>query len=202
MGVLVRPAGRTSWTDQLDRPAGQTSSFYLKPWPVRIFKDFPFSLYIVAASESDEGLFLKKIQCGLHQPFLTFFLGFDKNKGSIFAKELWASWKEKMFKTIIIIGSLVPNSSLVTWFSIIPRVSSIKDHLSSKMISKNQKWERKMRNKKIETKNEKWKTWNKNAAKRSRQHARSPEGRLPPKVVFQWWWSSTEGCLPLKVVFH
>ena len=53
---LDGPAGRTSWTDQLDRPAGRTSSFYLKPWPVRIFKDFPFSLYIVAASESDEGL--------------------------------------------------------------------------------------------------------------------------------------------------
>ena len=69
MGLLVRPAGRTSWTDQLDGPAGQTSltnqldgpagqtsSFYLKPWPVRIFEDYPFSLYIVAASESDEGL--------------------------------------------------------------------------------------------------------------------------------------------------
>merc|ERR1719347_85675 len=53
---LDGPAGRTSWTDQLDGPAGQTSSFYLKPWPVCIFKDFPFSLYIVAASESDEGL--------------------------------------------------------------------------------------------------------------------------------------------------
>ena len=69
MGLLVGPAGRTSWTnqldgpagrtswmDQLERPAGQTSSFYLKPWPVCIFKDFPFSLYVVAASESDEGL--------------------------------------------------------------------------------------------------------------------------------------------------
>ena len=53
---LDRPARRTSWTDQLDRPAGVTSSFYLKPWPVRIFEDYPFSLYIVAASESDEGL--------------------------------------------------------------------------------------------------------------------------------------------------
>ena len=56
MDKLDRPAGRTSWTDQLDRPAGQTSSFYLKPWPVRIFEDLPFSLYIVAASESDKGL--------------------------------------------------------------------------------------------------------------------------------------------------
>ena len=66
---LERPAGRTSWTNQLDGlagqtslkgqldgPAGQTSSFYLKPWPVRIFEDYTFSLYIVAASESDEGL--------------------------------------------------------------------------------------------------------------------------------------------------
>ena len=41
--------------DHLDRTAGRTSSFYLKPWPVRIFEDFPYSLYIVAASESDEG---------------------------------------------------------------------------------------------------------------------------------------------------
>ena len=53
---LDGPAGRTRWTNQLDGPAGQTSSFYLKPWPVRIFEDFPFSLYIVEASESDEGL--------------------------------------------------------------------------------------------------------------------------------------------------
>ena len=53
---LDGPAGQTSWTDQLDGPAGQTSSFYLKPWPVRILEDYPFSLYIVAASESDEGL--------------------------------------------------------------------------------------------------------------------------------------------------
>ena len=52
------PAGRTSWTDQLDGPAGQTSSFYLKSWPVRIFEDFCLSLYIVAASEFDEGLVL------------------------------------------------------------------------------------------------------------------------------------------------
>ena len=41
---------------QFVRQAGRTSSFYLKPWPVRILEDFPFSLYIVAASESDEGL--------------------------------------------------------------------------------------------------------------------------------------------------
>ena len=39
--------------DKLDRPA-----FYLKPWPVCIFEDFPLILYIVAASESDEGLVL------------------------------------------------------------------------------------------------------------------------------------------------
>ena len=53
---LDRPAAQTSCMDQLDGPARQTSSFYLKPRPVRIFEDFPFSLYIVAASESDEGL--------------------------------------------------------------------------------------------------------------------------------------------------
>ena len=58
MGLLVRPAWRTSWTDQLNGPAGQTNSFYLKPWPVRIFNDSTFSLYIVAASESDQGLVL------------------------------------------------------------------------------------------------------------------------------------------------
>ena len=49
-------AGRISWTDQLDRSARRISSLHLKPWPVRIFEDLPFSLYIVAASESDEGL--------------------------------------------------------------------------------------------------------------------------------------------------
>ena len=53
---LDRPAGQTSWTDQLDGPAGRTSSLYLKSWPVRIFEDWPFSLYIVAASKSNEGL--------------------------------------------------------------------------------------------------------------------------------------------------
>ena len=30
----------------------------MKPWSVRIFEDFPLSFYIVAASESDEGLVL------------------------------------------------------------------------------------------------------------------------------------------------
>ena len=40
----------------LDRPAERTSSFYLKPWPVHIFEDLPFSLYIVAASKSNEVL--------------------------------------------------------------------------------------------------------------------------------------------------
>ena len=53
---LDRPVGRTSWTDQLDGSAGRISSLYLKSWPVRIFEDSSFSLYIVAASESDEGL--------------------------------------------------------------------------------------------------------------------------------------------------
>ena len=59
-------ASLTSWTDQLDGPAGQTSSFYLKPWPVCIFEDFPFSLYIVAASESDEGLVCVIVSGCLH----------------------------------------------------------------------------------------------------------------------------------------
>ena len=40
-------ASQTSWTDQF---------FFLKPWPIRIFEDLPFSLYFGAASESDEGL--------------------------------------------------------------------------------------------------------------------------------------------------
>ena len=58
--------------------------------------------------------------------------------------------------------------------------------------------------------------YKKNAAKWSRQHARiqrrlsSTEGCLPPKVIFHWRSSSTEGrlppnvvcCLPLKVVFQ
>ena len=35
-----------------------TSSLFSKLWPVRILEDSPFSLYIVAASESDEGLVL------------------------------------------------------------------------------------------------------------------------------------------------
>ena len=30
----------------LDRPAGRTSSLYLKPWPFRIFKDWPFSFRV------------------------------------------------------------------------------------------------------------------------------------------------------------
>ena len=56
MDQLDGPAWWTSLMDQLDGSARQTSSFYLKPWSVRLFKDFPFSLYIVPASESDEGL--------------------------------------------------------------------------------------------------------------------------------------------------
>ena len=60
MQCVNESASQTSWTDQLDRPAGQTIFFYLKHWSVRIFEDFPFSLYIVAASESDEGLVLDR----------------------------------------------------------------------------------------------------------------------------------------------
>ena len=66
MDKLDGPAGWTSWIDQLDRPAGQTSRtdkfFLFEAWPVRIFKDFPFSLYIVEASEYDEGLVFKNAQ--------------------------------------------------------------------------------------------------------------------------------------------
>ena len=52
MDQLDRSAGWISWMDQLDGSDGQTSSLYLKPWPVSIFEDSPFSLYIVTASES------------------------------------------------------------------------------------------------------------------------------------------------------
>ena len=45
--TLQQWSGQISWTDQVDRPAGRTSSLYLKPWQVRIFEDQPFSLYIV-----------------------------------------------------------------------------------------------------------------------------------------------------------
>ena len=48
--------------DQLDGSAGRISSLYLRPWPVRIFEDSPFTLYIVAASESDEGLVFCKLK--------------------------------------------------------------------------------------------------------------------------------------------
>ena len=61
MDQLDGSARWISWMDQLDKSAGRTSSLYLKPWPVRIFEDSPFSLYIVAASESDEGLVFTKI---------------------------------------------------------------------------------------------------------------------------------------------
>ena len=46
-----KPARWISYSDQLVGSAG-----HLKPKPVRIFEDSPVSLYIVAASESDEGL--------------------------------------------------------------------------------------------------------------------------------------------------
>ena len=55
---MDRPAERTNLTDQLG------GSLYLKAWPARIFEDSPLSLYVVAASESDEGLvfLLKKMK--------------------------------------------------------------------------------------------------------------------------------------------
>ena len=55
---LDRQAGQTSWTDQLNGPGGCTSSFHLKPWPVCIFEDFPFSLYIVQLPSPTKALFL------------------------------------------------------------------------------------------------------------------------------------------------
>ena len=61
---LDGPAGRISWTEQMDESAGRNRSLYLKPWPVRIFEDWPFSLYIIAASESDEGLVLNQTLFG------------------------------------------------------------------------------------------------------------------------------------------
>ena len=42
--------------NKLDGSARRTSSLFSKLWPVGIFKDWPFSLYFVTASESDEGL--------------------------------------------------------------------------------------------------------------------------------------------------
>ena len=54
MDQLHGSARWISWTDQLDGPAGWTSSLFLKPWPVCIFEDWLFSLYIVALFESDE----------------------------------------------------------------------------------------------------------------------------------------------------
>ena len=69
MGLLVGPAGRTSWTDQLDGPAGRTSWMEQLDGPAGrtgwtdqffLFKALANShirrLYIVTASEPDEGL--------------------------------------------------------------------------------------------------------------------------------------------------
>ena len=59
-------AGQTSWTDQLDGPAGQTSwtdQFVLfEALASSLIRRFLFSLYIVAASESDEGLVLDQLR--------------------------------------------------------------------------------------------------------------------------------------------
>ena len=68
-------------------------SLYLKPWTVRIFEDWPFSMYIVAASESDEGLvFLlkasliqsckKSISWYLGYIYVNFFMGIWTFKNS------------------------------------------------------------------------------------------------------------------------
>ena len=45
----------------LFRPAWWTSFLYLKPWPVCTFKDWPFRLYVVAASKSNEGSVLLEV---------------------------------------------------------------------------------------------------------------------------------------------
>ena len=87
---LDRPAGRTSWTDQLDGPAGRTSSLYLKTWPVHIFEDWPFSLYFGAASESDEGLVF----------FLT--LPYDCHRYRVYAQDK-IFWENCLGKTLIIV---------------------------------------------------------------------------------------------------
>ena len=60
MDKLDEPAGQTSWTDQLDGPAGQTTwtdqFFLFEALTSLLIQRFSFSLYIVAASESDKGL--------------------------------------------------------------------------------------------------------------------------------------------------
>ena len=48
----------------LERPAGWTSSLYLKSWPIRLFEDLPFSLYVFAASESDKAIFYSEKNSG------------------------------------------------------------------------------------------------------------------------------------------
>ena len=67
MDQLDRPARETSWTDQLDRPAEQNSSLYLKPWPVHIFKELPFSLG--ERSEKQAGAELGQAQLQLELGF-------------------------------------------------------------------------------------------------------------------------------------
>ena len=43
----------------IGHPTAQTPmSVYLKPWPVCLFEDLPFSLHIVTASKSDKGILL------------------------------------------------------------------------------------------------------------------------------------------------
>ena len=59
-----RAASRITYTGLLDRPAGRTNSIYLKPWPVCIFEDWLFSLFIVTYSESNEGLVLLMVMVG------------------------------------------------------------------------------------------------------------------------------------------
>jgi len=91
-------AGQISWTDQLDGSAGRISSLYLKPWPVRIFEDSLFSLYIVAASESDEGLVYLSITCSEFFRELSFFFK-TWNHEQVFNK-LWKCHEQVIQKSL------------------------------------------------------------------------------------------------------
>ena len=106
-------AGRTSWTDQLDGPAGRISlTDQISLFAVCIFKDSPFSLYIVAASKSDEGLFsLKMKSCdkftfGL--PKLAWSIGFQENTRN---KDLYTKiankLKQNLWVSIIFVNIFV-----------------------------------------------------------------------------------------------
>ena len=102
MDQMDWPVGRTSWTDQMDGPAEWTSSLYLKPWPVCIFEDWCFS--IVAATESDKGLVFLWLPWFNHSHRVTLWMGekFAKGGGRI-----------KPFAAILVIFSC--NEQLKKW---------------------------------------------------------------------------------------